>query len=200
MLPSWKPPFWGSCVSTLTSFPPIPLVVFISFAGSLDLKGQKCHKLVLDSLLFMNAICMPKMTKVIFSPDLFSGPHTHISIAKIFSFYCLTGTTWSSPLPPTSVNGTNHSLNRQPQVSGVTDCFLLRPSYNPSASSLPLMHTSNTSMLLTSSLLLILLSHLCSYLDYFNSFLMNLFPFLLSYNQFTIQQSGKIRSQQLFFA
>lgn len=41
-------PSGSSCVSTLTSFPPIPLVGLISFAGSLDLQGQKYHKLVLD--------------------------------------------------------------------------------------------------------------------------------------------------------
>lgn len=77
-----------SCVSTVTNFPPIPLMGLLSFAGSLDLQGQKFHKLVLDPpfSLSMNAICMPKTTKLVFSPDLFS-----FYCLLTFSFYCLTG-------------------------------------------------------------------------------------------------------------
>lgn len=43
----------GSYIFTLPSSPPIPLVVLVSFAGSLDLKGQEPTNLLLDLLLFI---------------------------------------------------------------------------------------------------------------------------------------------------
>ena len=65
----------------LARSPPSPLVVLVSFAGSLDLKGEEHHKLASRPpfSLLTNAIYMPMTNKPIFSPwSLFRASYSHI--------------------------------------------------------------------------------------------------------------------------
>lgn len=165
MFPSCKSPFWVLLCLYSHQFPSYPtdgftLLCWLSWSSRSEVP-QTCPGPPFS--LSMNAICMPKTTKLVFSPDLFSGSYTHISTACLTFFILLFN--WNLSLninktqllifcpSPTSVNGTHHSLNCQsPESLESLTAF----SYVPQTihqQVLYLTQTSNASMLLTFSLL-----------------------------------------------